>query len=193
MSTRDYLERVRGLRCVTESWRPVPGFDGLFDASDLGRVRIVARVTAIRSRSGKPTLRKNKAKVLGQYAIPSGHMFVGAKWNGKRFPVHVGRLVLMAFCGPPQPGLECCHNDGDPTNNMLENLRWDTHANNNRDKLRHGTQEKGSSHHAAKLTEAVVAAMRAGTMTTAEACAATGASYHTAYCALTRRSWRHVG
>jgi len=51
----------------------------------------------------------------------------------------VHRLVLEAFIGPAPKGTICCHNDGDPTNNRLENLRWDTHSSNTRDAIRHGT------------------------------------------------------
>ena len=52
----------------------------------------------------------------------------------------IHRLVLAAFVGPCPPGLVCCHNDGDPTNNHVDNLRWDTYAANEADKVRHGTR-----------------------------------------------------
>lgn len=47
--------------------------------------------------------------------------------------------MLTAFVGPCPDGMEGCHNDGDPHNNRLDNLRWDTRANNARDAIRHGT------------------------------------------------------
>lgn len=55
---------------------------------------------------------------------------------------YVHRLVLEAFVGPCPFGMEGCHNDGDPTNNNLVNLRWDTHKNNEKDKIKHGTSGK---------------------------------------------------
>jgi hypothetical protein len=42
--------------------------------------------------------------------------------------------------------MECCHYDGDPANNRVGNLRWDTRSSNNLDAVRHGT------HWAAKKT-----------------------------------------
>lgn len=57
----------------------------------------------------------------------------------------VHRLVLEAFVGPCPEGMEGCHGDGDPTNNSLGNLRWDTATSNQLDKVRHGTH-----HNAAK-------------------------------------------
>lgn len=35
--------------------------------------------------------------------------------------------------------MECCHNDGNPSNNIVENLRWDTHSGNMMDRTLHGT------------------------------------------------------
>ena len=56
------------------------------------------------------------------------------------------RLILMAFVGPSPTHKPCgCHNDGDPSNNNLSNLRWDSPAGNMRDKLKHGTSQRGIS------------------------------------------------
>lgn len=54
----------------------------------------------------------------------------------------VHRLVLEAFIGPCPDGMVGCHTDGDPLNNRLDNLRWDTPSNNNRDKRAHGTDHQ---------------------------------------------------
>jgi hypothetical protein len=48
------------------------------------------------------------------------------------------RLILLAFVGEPPPGYECCHNNDDPSDNRLENLRWDTRTQNIQDAIRHG-------------------------------------------------------
>ena len=54
----------------------------------------------------------------------------------------LGRVVLLALVGPPPPGTECCHGDGDPTNNRIGNLRWDTSSANRLDSVRHGTHPR---------------------------------------------------
>jgi hypothetical protein len=64
--------------------------------------------------------------------------------NGKReyggteaYP-HVHKLVLEAFTGQPRPeGMVCCHVNGNPSDNRLENLRWGTLRDNAADKRRH--------------------------------------------------------
>lgn len=58
--------------------------------------------------------------------------------DGRVVYKQVHTLVLESFIGPCPPGLEGCHNDGDHTNNKLENLRWGTRASNAKDRLKHG-------------------------------------------------------
>lgn len=51
----------------------------------------------------------------------------------------ISRLILDAWVGPCPEGMECCHNDGNAMNNVLSNLRWDTHWNNVQDQISQGT------------------------------------------------------
>lgn len=55
----------------------------------------------------------------------------------------VTHLMLEAFVGPRPEGMECCHNDGNKYNDVLSNIRWDTHENNELDKKKHGTYHWG--------------------------------------------------
>lgn len=71
---------------------------------------------------------------------PAGHLQV--RVHGKTRLVH--RLVLEAFVGPCPPGHECCHRDGDPSNNCLDNLYWGTRSDNVRDAIQHGTHAQAS-------------------------------------------------
>lgn len=62
------------------------------------------------------------------------------------------RLVAMAFIGPPPSDLhEVAHNDGSRTNNRASNLRWALPAENQADRLRHGTDACGEKSKAAKI------------------------------------------
>ena len=65
------------------------------------------------------------------------------------FRVH--RLVLLSFVGPAPEGMIASHNDGQPSNNRLENLRWATFQSNADDRLMHGTLSRGESARHAKL------------------------------------------
>lgn len=52
--------------------------------------------------------------------------------------MYVHTAVLLAFVGERPEGLEACHNNGIPSDNRLENLRWDTRSSNRRDTILHG-------------------------------------------------------
>lgn len=125
---------------MDELWRPVVGYEGWYEVSTRGGVRSVDRVVV--TSNGKR--RTFPGVVLAQGTLPdTGYRTVGLKRNGTTKRVLVHRLVLEAFVGPSPAGHECCHKDGDPANNSLENLRWGTKSENVRDQVRHGTHNRG--------------------------------------------------
>ena len=65
----------------------------------------------------------------------------------------IHRLVLENFIGDCPVGMEGCHNNGIADDNRLSNLRWDTHSNNEKDKLIHDTHVRGDRNGNAKLSE----------------------------------------
>jgi hypothetical protein len=99
-------------------------------------------------------------KRLVARASHDGYLSVGLYRSGRAHRRKVHLLVLEAFIGPRPPGLEGCHNDGHPANCALGNLRWDTHRENQTDRVRHGTVPRGSRSGVAKLNEAAVADIR---------------------------------
>ena len=82
-------------------------------------------------------------------SMPSGHVSVSLGRNNSQC---VHKLVLLAFVGAAPEGHECCHNNGDPSDNRIENLRWGTRSENNIDAVKHGRR--------GKLTEAEVKEIR---------------------------------
>lgn len=120
---------------MPEEWRDIAGFEGRYQVSNTGLVRGLDRY--VENNGGQQFVR---GQILKQHALRRGHCTVylrgGIRANDRRALVH--RLVLESFVGPCPEGWECCHNDGDPTNNRLENLRWDTRSNNGHDRVRHG-------------------------------------------------------
>jgi hypothetical protein len=82
---------------------------------------------------------------------------------GKRKTRAIHRLVALAFLGPPPPGHEVCHRDGNKLNNRAGNLYWGTRSDNMRDKYRHGyvhAGAKGEKSPRAKLTAGQVRGIR---------------------------------
>lgn len=113
-----------------ETWIDIAGFDGCYQVSSMGRVRS--------QRLGTWRLLRQTINARGR---PKVNLYTPAE-PGNAITREVHRLVLEAFVGPCPEGMEACHNDGDPLNNRADNLRWDTHAANLRDKRRHGTAGK---------------------------------------------------
>ena len=143
-----------------EKWKDIPGYEGLYQISSWVRVWSVPRIVD-GTRNGKRTRIKVKGRFL-RAANSCGRMVVNLSKNNKphMFSVHV--LVLTVFIGPCPEGMEGCHEDGDFTNNRVDNLRWDTHQENQRDMVRHGTTNfmPGENHPNAKLTEEQVREIR---------------------------------
>lgn len=87
----------------------------------------------------------------------AGHLCVKLWEKRKRHSEQVHRLILITFVGPCPKGMECCHWDGNPKNNTLENLRWDTRSANRFDSVRHGTHthpdNRGTNNGRCKLSE----------------------------------------
>ena len=142
---------------MVEKWHPVPGFEGYYSISDHGRVRSEPR-TIVNTRGSERRVRECLLK-----ASPNqdGYPRVSLCREGERKDALVHQLVLYAFIGnKPTPTHEGCHNDGDPMNNCLENLRWDTMTANQRDRLKHGTDARGEKCGTSRFTEAQVRLIR---------------------------------
>lgn len=127
-----------------EQWRPVPGYEGMYEISSQGRARSLDR--AVATPGGKGT-KRIKGKVLALFTDKDGYQRINLCRDSKKKQVAIHRLVIEAFVGPAPVGMECCHNNGDPTDNRVENLRWDSASNNALDQVRHGTHhEKNKTH-----------------------------------------------
>jgi HNH endonuclease/NUMOD4 motif len=142
-----------------ERWLPVDGFPH-YEVSDLGRVRSLDRVIPCRNRWGGVHLSPYRGCLLKPKADAYGHLILTLYRDQIPYMCAVHRLVATAFIGPCPPGKEVCHGPGGKTDNRAVNLRYDTHTGNMADRLRDGTDGRGTKNHQAKLTEAAVADIR---------------------------------
>ena len=110
-------------------WKPVLGYEGLYEVSNTGRVRSCPKT--ISSYGGRRYLKPGRE--LKQIPDKDGYGRVNLSKNGtaKHNKVHV--LVLEALSGPRPDGCVCRHLDGNPKNNNSENLAWGTPSENHRD------------------------------------------------------------
>lgn len=141
------------------------------------------------------TNKRGTWRQLTHFRAPSGHIFVNVRQDGRDLTRQVHSLVLAAFEGRCPEGMEGCHNNGDPANNRLDNLRWDTRASNIRDSFRHGVMPIGEQKHSAKLTPEKVRLMREQYREHGNASRSArdfGISNHVAWEIVTGKKWKHV-
>lgn len=138
---------------MTEIWKDIPGFGGHYQASSIGRIRTKDRIVRRAHPAGMAINFRYKGRVL-KPTNTRGYLVVHIGVDGVKTNLAVHVAVLLAFVGPRPDGMEGCHCNGDSLDNRAENLRWDTHLANNRDRLKHETYTRGQRHPMAKLTDA---------------------------------------
>lgn len=122
-----------------ERWRDIPGYEGIYEASDYGNIRTHEGKT---TSNAKYVRRVWKQRILKQkYGYRKG----GTRkkdarvslWRDGMEQTHlVSRLVALAWCPGYFAGATVNHKDGNPTNNSADNLEWITLCDN----IRHGFQ-----------------------------------------------------
>ena len=144
-----------------ETWKPINEYEGYYEISSHGRVKSLSR-SILRSNGRvqsfkERTLSEYHAKITERYISSYVHLYR----DGVGKPLKVSRLVAIAFLGnPPTDKHECCHNNGNPLDNRVSNLRWDTRSANQLDRILHGTSNRGEKCASSKLTLAQVLEIR---------------------------------
>lgn len=110
-----------------EEWRGVVGYEGMYEVSNLGRIRSLNRVV---SRSDGER-RNIKGKILKTRIDKHGYERIDLKINGKSKLWLVHRIVAMAFIEKKKGCNYIDHIDGNRSNNLPSNLRWCTISENN--------------------------------------------------------------
>lgn len=104
---------------MDEVWKDIKGYEGLYQVSNLGRVKRL---------KGKYM---KSDKLLKQVTLDSGYIAVGLCKHNKAKNFRVHRLVAEAFIPNPEEKPQVNHINEDKTNNMVSNLEWMTAKENN--------------------------------------------------------------
>jgi len=149
-----------------EIWKGIEGFE-FYEVSSHGRVKSKNR-TVIRKNPKWENAPDQIVRVGGKIIngwISKPRMdcnyqrrLVTLRKDRKSYETKMHHLVLNAFIGPCPQGMECCHDDGNPLNNYYKNLRWDTHKENQKDSVKHGTKTNppiftGEAHHNSTISD----------------------------------------
>ena len=110
---------------MQEVWLSVRGYEGLYEVSDLGRVRSVGRVVPHRLK-GKKTI---PTRILKQGKGSHGYLTVSL-WQNNKGRTHCAHSLVASSFLTIEPGLDINHIDGVKTNNQLSNLEVCTRSEN---------------------------------------------------------------
>lgn len=166
-------------------WKPVLGFEGFYKVSQEGQIRSIARQ--------HPKIKRWMGGGIVKPILGSrGYFVINLTKTGVRKQVFLHKIVLEAFIGLRPIGYEACHNDGNPLNCKIENLRWDTKSNNHQDKKKHGTWQVGEKANNVKLTNLIVLEIRSKKLTASQAVKEYGLSLTNAKRIVNFQTWKHL-
>lgn len=114
---REAVEEIPG-----STWKPVNGYEGLYEVSDKGQVRSIPR------KDNKGAF--HKGRILRERNTPRGYKTVMLSKKGveKQYTIH--SIVAIAFLGERNLGMEGNHKDANKDNNSVDNLEWVTRMEN---------------------------------------------------------------
>ncbi len=111
---------------MNETWRPIPGYEGRYEVSNMGRVKSLSRPLVIAGR----TYRLLPDRIMQLHVHNNGYAVVWLRIPGSHKKFYVHRLVAYGFIPMPAGKEVVNHKDRDRRNNSLENLEWLTFQEN---------------------------------------------------------------
>lgn len=101
-----------------EIWKDIPNYEGLYQVSNLGRIRRILFINNI--------IAKKENKILKTHTNKKNRVYVSLYKNNVRKNCILHRLVATTFIPNPNNLPEVNHIDGNPSNNNVYNLEWCT-------------------------------------------------------------------
>ena len=142
-----------------EIWKDVVGYEGLYQVSNLGRVKSVARII-YKDFSNHPTIKSQFAKynrgevIMQPFIKKTGYYTVSLTKDHKKKTWMIHQLVAKAFIPNPENKEMINHIDCNTLNNRVENLEWCTNSENQIHAMKNGLKvDFGANHPNSKLTE----------------------------------------
>ena len=118
---------------MQEIWKDIKNYEGIYQVSNLGRVRSLTR--KVKTFNG---LRTTKGQLLKPLKTNRNYFRVDLKQNQKDKYISIHRLVAEAFIPNPNNYPVINHIDGDTSNNKIDNLEWCTQSHNIKEAYRVG-------------------------------------------------------
>lgn len=178
---------------MNEVWKPIAGYEGLYEVSNLGQVRSLDSIRKMARGKGTFLWR---GRILKQSSLPAGYKYAMLSKDNK--PKHglVHRFVASAFVDNPNGYGIVNHIDGVKSHNVESNLQWVTSSQNNIHAIYAGLRipPRGQQVSTAKLTDEMVIVMRrlALKLSIKDIADAFGVSPNCASDIIQYKAWKHV-
>lgn len=104
---------------MEEIWKDIPGYEGLYQASNLGRIRSLDRIRPDKNY-------KQKGRIMLFHKNHAGYYQLRLSKNGKAKTLRVNRLIALTFIPNRENKDSVNHINGIRTDNRVENLEWNT-------------------------------------------------------------------
>lgn len=108
-----------------ETWKDIVGYEGIYQISNLGRVKSLSRVLHYPGKSIQ-----TQGKILLPFTASHHYLYVTLVKDKKKTKKGIHRLVGEAFIPNPESLPEIDHINGNPKDNNVSNLRWCSHKSN---------------------------------------------------------------
>lgn len=172
-----------------EIWKDIPGYNGIYQASNVGNVRSIDRLITTKSGFVKPL----KGKIMKGGLYPNGYCLVVLQFNGKSITTSKHILVAKAFIENPENKRCVNHKNSIRIDNRVENLEWVTHSENTKHGILCGRIKlNGSERKNAKLTDADIVFIRSSTMRNVELANKFGVCRSLITGITKGRRWKHI-
>jgi hypothetical protein len=177
-----------------EAWKPIPGFEGSYEASTHGRIRSLDRIVNFAASASQPEHEKRLRGKILRRSFTKGYPCVSLYRGSVRTQKMVHAVIAETFLGPRPPGTLACHGNGVRTECDVDNIYWGTPQDNADDRIRHGNNLPGSQNRNSKLLESDIEEIRrlAASMTQQSLAAKFGVSQSRISSIINNTSWRHV-
>lgn len=113
---------------IKEAWKPIEGYEGIYEVSDQGRIRNV----------------KRGGRIMTLSKVTHGYLASNLSKDGKTRSILVHRLVAKAFIPNPDNKPQVNHIDGIKDHNIAPNLEWVTAQENLNHAIQTGLKTDGN-------------------------------------------------